>query len=167
MFNQKKIKIMHSKIFQVGLKPISEDNYVQPDYFYEGSESFADWIGDEMTDNDREECIEWLEKGLESLFDLNKEEDALVFKGMGTFITEWNNAIKNAANKLQDGVYDRSLLFKIKDIKECTHLRCDYRFFIEDYNGCAGSAQDLIEFAYNELKPGDKLYIGNVIDFHY
>lgn len=158
---------MHSKIFQMGLKPISEDNYVQPDYFYEGMECFADYIGDEMTGNDRKECIEWLAEELGSLFDLNKEEDVLVFKGMGTFVTEWNNAIKNAANDLQDGVLCRRILNEINYLEECTHLHCDYRFFIEGWSWGSFPARNFIEYVNDELKPGDKLYIGNVIDFHY
>ena len=40
---------MHSKIFQISSKPISKADYKVSEDYYEGHDSWADYIGDEVS----------------------------------------------------------------------------------------------------------------------
>ena len=49
-------------------KPIKKYDYAIPDYFYENSSDFADYIGDEQKGDDRKEDIKRLAEVLHDLF---------------------------------------------------------------------------------------------------
>ena len=73
------------------------------------------------------------------------------------------------ANELADGVYDWCKFGRIENVLNCSHMSIDYRFYIVNWNEhCAGTIADLVDFIKaNKLKEGDRLYIGNIIDFHF
>jgi hypothetical protein len=49
-----------------------------------------------------------------------------------------------------------------------THKDVYHRFVVEEYFGLFPETYgDFVAYAYGNLKPGDKLYVGAVIDFHY
>lgn len=157
---------MHSKIFQIGLMPIKEDEFVSPSGFYENSSDFADYIGEEFCGKDRLESIEYLAESLSELLDY-KGDGILVYKGMGTFLTEWVNAIQDKADSLlTDNILQDVNLYRIKHLTDRTHKDLNYRFYLDEWNGWAGPASDLIEFL-NTLKEGTLLYVGAVIDYHF
>ena len=162
----------HSKIFQIGSKPVKEEDYESPEEFYENSHDFADYIGYEMTGDDRRECIEYLAERLSDLFTLDKKRYALVYKGeeaLQKFKEEWAAAIRKAALEITpDNLLESSPRWQMRSICRETHLMSSYRVSIEEWNGCAGPLGDLIEWvAYSKFKAGKKLYVGAVIDYHY
>lgn len=157
---------MHSKIYQIGLKPMTVDDYVHPDEFYENSNDFADYIGDEYVEEDRLEAIEYLAEFFPELF-CYVGDGALQYKGMGTFLQEWADKIHSLAGEItKDNIMKGLHRFRLSRLTATTHKEISSRFYIEQWNGCAGPASDLIEFL-GSLKEGTLLYVGAVIDFHF
>lgn len=156
---------MHSNIFQISDKPISEGNFLYPEYFYEDANDFADYIGDEYEDEARTEKIQLFAEHYKDLFDLDGE--VLVFKGLGSFLQDWAEALKEAANKLNgDNILKELNLYRLERMTQTTHTDNDARFFIEDWNCYAGDFGDFISWL-SHLDVGTCLYIGAVIDFHF
>ena len=162
----------HSRIYQIAKHPIGRDKYSESGDFYDNGHDFADYIGDEREGDDRKEDIEALADTVSDLFTLDKEHDALVYRGedaMMAFRKAWADAIhKQAAEITADNVLDGTLRYHVRATCNETHLRTPRRVCIEDWNGYAGPMDDLVEYtAYEKLKAGDRLYIGAVIDYHY
>lgn len=162
----------YSRIYQIAKHPIDVDDYATSGDFYDNSHDFADYIGDEQKGDDRKEDIESLAQVVSDLFTLDKEHDALVYRGddaMRAFRKAWADALHKAAAAITaDNVLDYMGRWEVKALCDDTHLRTSYRVCIEDWAGYAGPMDDLVEFiAYEKLKAGDRLYIGAVIDYHY
>lgn len=158
---------MHSNIIQISKNPIDRENWVTPSDFYEDTMHFADYIGDTKGERDRKGVIEWMARDF-GLFDIDGE--TLVLKGdseIDKFIHDWNECIRNLASKLNDKAVDDIALFKVRKATEETHLGVCSRFYIEDWNGYAGTFSELVEYVTKRMKQGDRLYIGAVIDYHF
>ncbi len=160
---------MHSSIFQVGIQPIEVDDYVSQENFYDSFDDFADYIGEEWTDDNRKDEIRWLAGTLSELFDLDETGEALVYKGgMEAFKEQWAAAIREAAQEVTgDNILELMPRWKTRAACKKTHLCCDYRFSIQDCSSYPDSLDGLIGYVNGKMKPGDKLYVGAVIDFHY
>ena len=157
---------MHSKIYQIGLKPISKEDYVSSTDFYENSDDFADYIGDKYPEEERLEAAENLAGIFPELFDYIGD-GSLRYKGMGTFLQEWADKIHSLAGEItKDNIMKGLHRFRLSRLTATTHKEINSRFYIEDWNGCAGPASDLIEFLGCQ-KEGTLLYVGAVIDFHF
>ena len=159
---------MHSNIYQLSKKPIDKEEWVSSEYFYDNSQDFADYIGDEIKGDDRTECIKNLQHALSDIFDLDGE--TLVYKGednMNKFLDDWAKEInKKAAGITWSTILEFPNLYRLECLTQRTHLDLEYRFFIEDYNSYAGPLSDLVEYAASKMKEGDRLQIGAVIDYH-
>lgn len=161
---------MHSKIFQVGTKPISKDDYASPSDFYDNSSDFADYIGEPIDDNEREEYVGYLAHALRGVFK-PAGRDCLVYLGddaLNAFLQEWADDIRRQANELTaENIMKDVRLYNIRATTKETHRLEDFRIHIEEWNGWAGPFGDIIEFANNQLKEGDKIYVGAIIDYHF
>ena len=161
---------MHGKIFQISAEPISREDYVSPDDFYENSSDFADFIGEEVNGEVREDCVGYLAHDLRGVFTA-VGRDHLVYLGddaLRKFLQEWADYIKaQAAELTADNIMNGMRLAKIRLTTKDTHRQSNYRAYIEGWNGWAGPLADLIGYAANKLKEGDSIYIGAIIDYHY
>ena len=161
----------HGKIYQIGKRPISKDDYVTSEDFYDNHDSYADWVGNEMEDEERGECIANLVKyDLHELFDL--DGDTLVYRGkpaLKAFKQKWVDAIKEKAGAVTvDNVVQHTPRVTLCDILNGTHKDCADRFCIEEWSGrFAEPMAELIAFVSGNLRKGQRLYIGAVVDFHY
>ena len=160
----------HAKIYQISMKPIKRDDYVEPDDFYDNHDSYADWVGDEVEGKERRECIKYLAKDLREIFDLNG--DTLVYKGktaLRAFKQKWADAIKEKAQEITvDNVVRHTPRTTVRDFVNCTHRDSADRFCIKDWSGTfAEPMAELISYIHEYLRKGQRLYIGAVIDFHY
>lgn len=158
---------MHSKIFQVSKNPINKEEYATPEMYYNNSQDFADYIGDEVDNpEERKEYIEYLSEVLDDIFDL--EGETLVYKGLDKFLSDWVKDIKELANNFNEqNISEAPNLWKLKSIIERTHLDCYFRFDIHDWaDGIADSLKSLIVYAKSQMQPGDRLYVGSIIDYH-
>ena len=157
---------MHSKIYQIGLEPISKENYISSTDFYENSGDFADYIGDEYPEKERLEAAEGLAELFPELFDY-VGDGTLRYKGMGTFLQDWADKIHSLAGEItKDNIIKGLHRFLLSCLTERTHKEINSRFYIEEWNGYAGPAADLIEFL-GKQKEGTLLYVGAIIDFHF
>lgn len=161
---------MHSKIFQVSIQPIEVDDYCSSDDFYENND-FADYIGDVLEGDDRKACIGYLADTLKDLFAYDPNLETLTYKGEGAmeaFKKAWAACLHEEAAKVTaDNILDLLPLIHVSRTCEETHLGTSYRFYIENYNGYAAPAIDLIEYVADKMKAGDKLYIGAVVGYHF
>lgn len=161
----------HSKIFQISDKPITPEDYCKPDDFYENSDDFADYIGDEITDEEeRKECIDYLADTIKDVF-THEGDGVFTYKGeeaLRKFKQAWLAEIQHLTDNLnEDNLLKNQNQYRLSAATEQTHLHSCYRIMIEAWNGCAAPIADLFEFTESQLKAGDHIYVGAVIDYHY
>lgn len=160
---------MHSKIFQISTSPIDKEDYASPCRYYDNSQEFADYIGDEEEGERREDYIKYLAELLSDLFSYDGK--AFVYKGktaLRKFKRKWALAIRDFASKLTaNNILSDCNLYHLRSLAKDTHLDTSFRFDIEEWNGWAGPMYDLIDYAEYNLKSGDRIYIGAVIDYHF
>lgn len=162
---------MHSKIFQISSKPISKDEYTSPETYYDNSGDFADYIGDEVKDEeDRDDYIGYFADVVKDVF-TPVGRGVLAYKGedaMRQFKQKWAAEIKRLSDELTaDNMLCEQRLYRISKATAETHIHTSYRVDIEDWcGGCAYPIGELIEWAACQLKEGDRIYIGAIIDYH-
>jgi len=162
---------MHSNIYQIGNKPIDKEDYQSPETYYDNSGDFADYIGDEFEGEEREEAIGYLADLLKDVFEY-KGGGEFRYKGkeaMEEFKQAWVAGIKAMADKLTaDNLFKNYLLFNLRCITEETHLGTSYRVDIAGWaEGAAYPFGELFKYAASQLKEGDRIYVGAIIDYHY
>lgn len=160
---------MHSNIYQVSIQPIEVDDYSMSGDYYDNSDDFADYVGDELDEDEREDAIRHLASTLRDIFDLDEKDMTLVYNGkIKEFKEKWAAAIHDAESAINaDNVLAAELRYKLEKLCNKTHLDTDYRFDNVDY--CEGLPDDpasLIAFVSQSMKKGDKLYIGQIVDYH-
>lgn len=162
---------MHSKIFQISTKPIDKDDYKSPDEYYENSGDFADYICDEVAEEDRQVYIDALAENLKGVFTpvapgvfaYNGEQAMREFKKL------WAAEILDKAMDLTvDGFFSSHLLYQIRETTDCTHTGTSFRVDIDGWTGdIAYPFGELIKYADCRLKEGDRIYVGAIIDYHF
>ena len=162
---------MHSNIYQISSRPISEDEYASPSCYYDNSGDFADYIGDAYEGEEREEKIKNFASIIEGVFDY-KGGGEFVYKGyeaLGKFKQAWiDELLHKTAALTPDNLFKEQNLFRIWQLTEKTHLDASSRVDISEWCGeCAYPLGELFEWADSQLKKGDRFYIGAVIDYHW
>jgi len=161
----------HSKIFQISNKPIDKEDYQSPETYYDNSGDFADYIGDEYEDEDRDEAIGYLADLLKDVFE-HKGGGEFRYKGseaMEKFNLAWADDLRRQAGLLTpENLFKNQNLYLICATCKETHLRTSYRVDIADWaEGVAYPFGELFEYAANKLKKNNRIYVGAVIDYHY
>ena len=162
---------MHSNIYQISSRPISEDEYASPSRYYENSGDFADYIGDAYNGDEREDRIKNFAGTIEDVF---------AYKGGGVFEYKGKKAMRklkqtwigvlqrNVAALTPGNLFKEHTLLHIGQLTEKTHLYVSSRVDIAEWcGGCAYPLCELFEWADSQLKKGDRFYIGAVIDYHW
>ena len=161
----------HSKIFQISTSPISKDDYRAPSAYYDNSGDFADYIGEEVNEEDRKVCINSFAEDIADVFEpvgngvfRYKGKDAL-----HAFKQKWADYIKKLADELTaDNILKHHRLFRLCNATKETHIDTAYRVDIDEWTGAVSyPIGELFEFADSELTDGANIYIGAVIDYHY
>lgn len=162
---------MHSKIYQISNKPIDKEDYQSPETYWDNSGDFADYIGDEYEDEDRDEAIEYLADLLKDVFE-HKGGGEFRYKGkeaMEKFKQAWADELRRQAGLLTpENLFRDQNLYKIRKVTEETHLSTSYRVDIADWaEDVAYPFGELFEYAASQLKKNDRIYVGAVIGYHY
>lgn len=162
---------MHSNIYQISSRPISEDEYASPSRYYDNSDDFADYIGDAYEAEEREDGIENFAGIIKDVF-AYKGGGEFVYKGkeaMRKFKQQWIGELQSKVAALTpDNLFKVQNLFSIKQLTENTHLDVSSRVDIAEWcGGCAYPLGELFEWADSQLKKGDRIYVGAVIDYHW
>jgi len=152
---------MHSKIYQITTKKLKRSEYVD-EYDFEPNAfmSFADYVAN-IDEEEEEELLESFDRLFEGIFSRNGRTVTLL--DTSEFIEEWRKAIKKCADNLD--FTDWHSLFQLNEITKRTH--CEYNTMLyTDYAGFEYFG-DFVQRLYAAHKPGDKFYIGGILDYHW
>ena len=135
---------------------------VRDEYMSEGSfcpeeyERFADYIQSVPQDSEND-IISWLDK--HGIFERNGRELELL--DLNPFIEEWRAEIKKRANNID--FTDGFALYRLKEVVKETHRESSLMFYFGEFMPMG----ELVHWLYNHYQPGDKFYIGGILDYHY
>ena len=149
---------MHNSIFQLSTSPIDADQFITENTF-EPCEinDFADYV--QEPDGDLSKAYDEF-PFLGTMF--TRDGDKLICKGCDDVFRTWHKAVCQEVGKLsEEGLKDGMNTWRVKQLLTVPFTRA--RFYLEEY--CLDSA-DFLQYCANNLKEGDTLYLGGVLDFH-
>ncbi len=160
---------MHSTIFQIATEVIDKENFIDENIFAQGDYSFYDYCG-EISDDDRKSVIKSLVNNLlpSGMFTLSGDDYLVYEGGINEWKEQWVARIHERAeavsvSNITEGISAVYLLEK--ELKN--PLDIGSRFCLESYpTSYAEESAELIKVICR-LKPGDKLYVGGVLDYHW
>ena len=152
---------MHSKIYQISSMKLGRDEYVKAISFdYDEISFFADYVDD--VDRDEEKgLLEDFDTLFEGIF--SRKGRTITLLDTSAFIEEWRGAIRKCADNID--FTDWISLYQLKELVKRTHKESNTMLYT-DYAGFeyfGGFVQRL----YAAHKPGDKFYIGGILDYHW
>lgn len=152
---------MHNSIFQLSASPIDADEFITEDSF-EPSEisDFADYV--QELDGDLSKAYDEF-PFLGAMF--TRDGDKLVFKGCGDTLDVWRTAIRQEMEKLCDGGSEH-MDDTYGAVQILTEPFTHDRFYLEE-QGYPIDSSEFLQYCANNLKEGDTLYLGGVLDFHW
>lgn len=162
---------MHSKIYQITEERIDNENFITESTFVDGRYDFYDYC-DDITDDERKSAIDSLTMYLlpTGMFTLDEnEKDTLIYNGGADEWKEnWVRQIQQKAKAIttenvtewigETYALEKELVNPL-DIGS-RFVTCGYPFTDAQQSG------DFMRIMCS-LKPGTKLYIGGIIDFHW
>lgn len=152
----------HSRIFQITREKIEDkEDYINSEFYDPALYShFADYIEDVENEQD---SLEWLDEKFKGLFVRNGRE--LILLDISEFMDEFRTEIVKSAENLD--MRDWLTCYKLRKVQRCTHINCDFYINQEVYNTTPVSFGMFIQDVYQNHKPGDKFYIGGILDYHF
>ena len=149
---------MHSKIIEISKTPIERDEFISDDCFIpEEWGGFADYI-QSVSAKTEDEVIGWIDEY--GIFERNGRE--LTLRDLNPFIEDWRSEIKKRANNID--FTDGLALYLLREVVKETHLEVYSRFYFGEEFMTFG---DFVHWLYNHYEPGDKFYIGGILDYHF
>ncbi len=136
--------------------------------YYEDS-CFADYIGESYKGDERQERVKDFGDLIKDVFE-TEGDGVFVYKGkaaLKAFNKKWADALKHEVDALSaDNLFEH--LYSIRRLTEKTHLDVYSRVDIEEWTvGSAYPFGELFEWAGSQLKKGDRIYVGAVLDYHF
>lgn len=158
----------HYHIFQISTQPICKDAYITPDDYYEECyDEFRDYMDDELTEKQQLDAIAANDVIFSHFFE--RDGRSLTFTGADNFIKNWIDEVQDAAAKLT--LSGNLSFWDLKKVAEQSHCRDWNRFvwttpdnWTNDYPDTLG---DFALTLFKSCKPGDQLYLGGVVSFHF
>lgn len=152
---------MHSKIYQITTEKLKRSEYVDEyDFDPNAFMSFADYVSN-IDEDEEKELLESFDRLFEGIF--SRKGRTVTLLDTSGFIEEWRNAIKKCADNLD--FTDWHSLFHLNEITKRTHNECNTMLYT-DYAGVEYFG-DFVQRLYAAHKPGDKFYIGGILDYHW
>lgn len=153
---------MHNNIYQLSTSPIDADDFIAESSF-EPSEidDFADYVLEYEGDlSDVYNDFPFLGTMFAS------EDDKLIYKGCGDVFRTWHKAICQEAGKLsEEGLKDGMNTWRLGTLLSEPFTRD--RFYLEEKCGYPMGSSEFLQYCAKNLKEGDALYLGGVLDFHW
>ena len=152
---------MHYNIFQLSASPIDADEFITVSSF-EPSEidDFADYVSE--YEGDLYEVYDNF-PFLGTMF--TREGDKLIYKGCNEVFRAWHKAVCQEVGKLsEEGLKGGTNTWRVGKLlsEPFTHDR----FYLDEY-GCPVDSSEFLQYCANNLKEGDMLYLGGVLEFHW
>ena len=150
---------MHAKIIEIGTKKLKRADYITEDNFIpEEYGDFADYIQGVEKEIEKK-VIAWFD----DLEFFTRKGRELTLQPMGGFMDDWKMKIVDMANNLD--FTDWFSFYDIKDVMKKTHEKWVGKICMngEEFWDFGYFCQ----YIYENYKPGDKFYIGGILDYHY
>ena len=151
---------MHNNIFQLSASPIDADKFITEDSFEPNEiDDFADYVQEPKGD---------LSKAYDEFPFLGtmfvRKDNKLIYKGCDDVFRTWHKAVCQEVDKLsEEGLKDHMKTWIVKKLLD-EPFTCD-RFYLNEYDYHMDSSE-FLQYCANNLKEGDVLYLGGVLDFH-
>ena len=154
---------MHNNIYQLSASPIDADEFITESTFeFSEIDNFADYVSE-------------YEGDLSEVYDdfpfiffgkmFTRDGDELIYKGCDEVFQAWHKAVGKETDKLSE----EWLKYGMNTWRVGTLLKEPFtrdRFFLSDKNELLDSSE-FLQYCANNLKEGDTLYLGGVLDFHW
>lgn len=159
---------MHSRIIQLDVLPIEKDHLVSEEDFYEteGIDYTSLLKGNQKREVLQSILTYTLPKGMFECQE-NEKETILIYKGgIETWKEKWLSNIKAKINSLNPkNVFVSPNLYDLK--QSIARALGDTMFVMECWTGFEPQeSTEFMEFV-STLKPGTKLYVGSILDYHF
>lgn len=149
---------MHSRIFQLSTRPISESNYITESLFYNGFVgNIADYVSNDV---DRDKDIEWFISTIEIYgAEYNKADESILFtRGFKEKYFEHRfNRLKKIISTMTLEDFTRSGVW-VYEIEKLV----DDKFGFYIYEGHLQTLDEFVRCLETEVA----FYIGGIIDYH-
>jgi len=150
---------MHAKIIEIGTEKKKRDDYITEGSFIpEEYCDFADYIQGVEKEVEKK-IIAWFD----DLEIFTRKGRELTLQPMGGFMDDWKMKIVDMANNLD--FTDWFSFYDIKDVMKKTHKKWCVKICMngEEFWDFGYFCQHI----YENYKPGDKFYIGGILDYHF
>lgn len=152
---------MHNNIYQLSASPINADEFINEDSFKLSEiHDYADYV--QEYDEDISDAYNEF-PFLGTMF--TRDGDKLVFKGCGDTLDVWRTAIRQEMEKLCDGGSEH-MDDTYGAVQILTEPFTHDRFYLNEYYSYPMDSSEFLQYCANNLKEGDTLYLGGVLDFH-
>lgn len=158
---------MHSRIFQVSIEPIEEENLIE-DYRYEDGfvGSHADYVVKETSETDIESDLEWLQEATKGL-EVDKEKKTLKILSKEDYFKNKHEKFKELADELSyislEDFISNEATFSVEDLKSAFEEKRG--FYIDDNDEYIGIAN--LDNWIRNAEENKTYYIGNIFDYHF
>lgn len=152
----------HSRIFQITEKKIDEDQYINEDFDPQQWDDFADFI-EEI--GNPQKSLEWFDDVFEGIFTRNGRE--LTLLDITDFMEDWLCEIKRTTDISVDGMREWRFRYNLSSLLRHTHRNIDFHFVLDEDGLEIDNAGGFINNLYSSYKPGNKFYIGGILDYHF
>lgn len=157
---------MHSRIFQVSEKPITEftDEYRYEEGFVG---SHADYVvGVEYDSEDYISDLKWLQNVAEGI-EVNLKEKTITITSKKRYFSEKHDKFQELLEKLHDMTLDEFISpknrFDVADLNDAYEDK--YSFYIDDNDEFFGITN--LDNWVRNTEEGKKYYIGSIFDYHF
>ena len=155
---------MHSRIFQVSSEPITEENLIEEDRYYEWEH--ADYVNKQASSTDIESDLKWLQTANNGI-KVNVEEKTITITSKEEYFTKSHDEFKKLAEELSTISLEDFINGKA-DMK-FYDLKCAYEdkngFYIDDNYECCGLTN--LDNWVRNAEENKTYYVGSIFDYHF
>jgi len=153
---------MHTHIIQFSKKTICQDDYIREEMFYDSHE--IDYSQECRDDSEKEYVMDLLCLSLKGC--CTRQGHVFTYNGgCQNILNEWGNDIKKKVDNLRENNINK--LSTREDIRSSLDdpLKINVFFHGKDWRPYLHRSDEFLDFLVN-LNPGEKFYIGNILDCH-
>lgn len=158
---------MHSKIFQVSKGPIKRSQFIDADTVADNT----DWVdyADEESEERRIKLVQELINSAlpHGMFQIIDDGCTLIYQDG---LDKWKEDYVKKIHQAAAAITPANVLTWCSEKKELSDLLKrpigGYTMFVIEDNYCAEFSNEFMEFI-KDIKPGDKIYVGAVLDYHW
>jgi hypothetical protein len=153
---------MHNNIFQLSTSPIDADEFITESTFeFSEIDDFADYVRE--PDCDLSKAYDEF-PFLGAMF--TRDGDKLICKGCNEVFQAWHKAVCKETDKLsEEWLKDGMNTWRVGTLLKEPFTRD--RFYLNEYCSYPMDSSEFLQYCANNLKEGDTLYLGGVLDFHW